>query len=272
MGRRAKRILANSFSMSLSFEHRRDAVHEGILSGSIGCPFAQRAAQQGEIAYCPSPDTINAAKPNMPYITAIHEFAYDKAKSVLIALPEKQDMVTEDEARLYSKQLFPETVSSMRFATRDMLDLLLSENNEDDVDLYEILDANPVLDRQVIFDFWKANATNLRNSMPSGGMVTPHLLRHKTRIVEPIFSFTMDPSYKPLQSLPHPRHSPHFALIINYRNDLQKLADTDPKTFAATRQWMKAAVGYPYSQGYRISQTPLVVTDEEPSSHWKPID
>ena len=256
--------------MPLSFEHRRDAVHEGILSGSIGCPFAKRAAEEGEIAYCPSPDEINAAKISMPYISAMQEFAYDKAKSVLIALPEKNDMVSEDDARLYAKQLFPETVSAMRFATRNMLDLLLAENNEADIDLYELLEANPVMDRQVIFDFWKVNAANLRNSMPTGGMVTPHLLRHKTRILEPIFAFTMDPSYKPVQSLPHPRHSPHFALILNYRNDLQKLADTEPKAFTATRQWIQTAVGYPYSQGYRISQKPLMMDLQEPPNIWHP--
>lgn len=258
--------------MHLSFEHRRDAIHVGILSGEIGCPFAKAAAEQGEIAYCASPDTINAEKINTPYIDAIQQFAYDKTKSVLIALPETQDRVTEDDARLYAKQLFPETVSSMRFATRDMLDLLLAENNESDNDLYELLDANPVRDRAVIFDFWKMNAANLRNSMPSGGMVAPNLLRHKTRILEPIFAFTMDPSYEPFQSLPHPRHSPNFALIINYRNDLQKLADTHPETFTATRRWIQAAIGYPYSQGYRISQKPRPINNEEAPNSWHPRD
>lgn len=250
--------------MSLSFEHRRDAVHEGILSGSVGCPFAKLAAEQGEIAYCASPDTINAGKINMPYINAIQEFAYDKAKSVLITLPEKNDVITEDDARLYAKQLFPETVSSMQFATQNLLDELLAEPEEHDDDLYELMEMRPVQDRETIFDFWRHFSDKLRKKFPEGtGVVVPHLLRRKSRIFEPMFTFAMDPTYKPLTALPHPRYSPHFAQIINYRNDLQNLATTNPKVYAATKNWIQAAVGYEYSEGYRISQRPTKYNPDE---------
>ncbi len=258
--------------MTPSFEQRRDVIHESILSGGIGCPFAKVAAENDEIAYCPSPDTIDSATISTRYIEAIQEFAYDTTKKILIALPEKSDRVTEDDAKLYAQQLFPETVSSMRFATRNIVDLLLTEGKESDADLYEILEANPMHDRKIIFDYWAKNARNLSNSMPTGGMVTPYLLRHSTRKIEEIFAFTMDPSYTPVRSLPHPRHSPHFALIMNYRNDLQQSADASSSSLVATRNWMQAAVGYQYSQGYRISQTPRVISDETSSNDWHPRD
>ncbi len=248
--------------MPLSFEHRRDAVHEGILSGSIGCPFAKIAAENDEIEYCRSPQTINVQKINTPYIDAITHFARQETKTVLIGLPETDDIVTEDECRLYAKMLFPETVSSMRFATQNMLDTLLAEALNGDEDLYELLESNPMHERGIIFDFWRHNGSQLRNKMPEGPLVAPSLLRRKSRKLEQMFTFSMDSTYRPLTSIPHPRHSPHVALIINYRNDLKNLETEEPELYQETQRWMKSAVGYVYAEGYRIGQRPAERVDK----------
>ncbi len=256
--------------MAPGFEQRRDAIHEGILRGDIGCPFASEAARSDEIVYCPAPRRIDPLRVHAGYIDSITNFALDTRKAVLIALPDSDEPRTEADCKAYAQQLFPETVSTMRYAIIHALDHLLAECRDGDDDLYQYQEMNPAADRGVIFDHWRRNGHQLTNSFPADSAMGPLLIRRKTRKLEPIFAFTMDPTYTPVRDLPHPRYSPHTALIVNYRRDLQGLKDTKPGLYEATKRWLSQAVGYSYGEGFRVDQKPEA---EDPVKRaWKPQD
>ena len=255
--------------MAPSFEQRRDEIHEAILRGDIGCPFARDGAAKGVIEYCHAPRHIDARKTPIEYVDAITEFSRSRTASVLIALPDTDSPTSADDCDAYAKLLYPETVSSMQFATQKVLDHIFSEEKDPHEDLYEFVHVNPYAERPRLFDFWARNAHMLKET-PAGGSAAAYLLRRHTQTLEHMFTFTMDPSYKPINSLPNPRWSPYFAQIMNYRSDLQGLGATAPGLYQATKAWMGAAVGYDYVQGYRIDQSPARADDTRAS--WKPQD
>lgn len=255
--------------MAPSFEERRDEIHEAILRGDVGCPFARDGAAKGVIEYCRAPRNIDPQKIPMAYVNAITEFSRSRTASVLIALPDADSPTTPEDCDAYAKLLFPETVSSMQFATHQILDHIFAEEADPEPELYELMEMNAHAARPRVFDFWQRN-DNLLRETPAGGSAAAYLLRRHTQSLEQMFTFTMDPSYTSMRSLRHPRWSPHFALIINYRDDLQGLGKTAPSLYQSTKHWMDAAVGYDYVQGYRIGQTPNRVDPVKAS--WKPQD
>ena len=257
--------------MSLSFEQRQEEVHDAILRGDIGCPFGTQAAREELIDYCAIPRDINVERIPRDYIDALVSFSRHKTATVLIGLPQEDSPRDAVACRKYAHELFPETVSSMQYATQNILDHLFAEESMDELEpeLYELLQMNPQASRYELFDFWRKNA-HLLSETPAGGSAAAYLLRYKTQAMEQMFTFTMDPSYPALQGKRHPRFSPHFALLINYREDLQGLGATAPSTYAATKQWMNSVVGYDYIQGFRIEETPA--PSDEARRRWKPID
>lgn len=255
--------------MAPSFEERRDEIHEGILRGDIGCPFARDGAAKGVIEYCRAPRNIDARNIPTEYVNAITEFSRSRTASVLIALPETESPTSAEECDAYAKLLFPETVSSMQFATQKVLDHIFAEEMNPNEDLYEFVQMNPHAERPRLFDFWARNGHLLKET-PAGGSAAAYLLRRHTQTLEHMFTFTMDPSYASERTLRHPRWSPHFALIVNYRDDLQGLGKSAPSLYQGTKDWMHAAVGYSYVQGYRIDQSPARA--DEAKASWKPQD
>lgn len=252
--------------MQLSYEARRDEVDAMIQTGAIGCPFSKVARSNDEIRYCKAPRHIDVKRPPHEFIEAITAFAREKAASVLIALPDTDSPVSWEDCDTYAKDLYPETVSSMQFATQNVLDTVFAEYLDDQSDLYELSTMNPVQTRSHIFRNWEHFSSMLTN-MPTDSM----LLRRKTQAYEQMFPFVMDPSYQPIENRQHPRWSPHFALIINYRADLQGLRLTRPQEHAITKHWQQAVVGHEYVQGYRIPQTPEHPATKD-KKQWKPKD
>lgn len=252
--------------MAPSFEQRCEEVNDAIAQGSMGCPFAMQAARKSEIMYCPSPRAIDTTRPSMEYIEGLMAFSRNKAANVLIALPDADSPVRDKDCQAYAELLFPETVSSMQYATVRLLDEVFAEAPENDNGLQELCEMNPVLNRPHIFRNWDRFRHMLVN-MPTDAF----LLRRKTSRHEQMFPFIMDPSYRPLTNLPHPRWSPHFALIVNYRSDLQNLRGSAPATHSATHDWMRAVTGtIGYVQGYRIPQQTEI--RGEAKAAWKPND
>ncbi len=248
--------------MALTFEQRRDEIHEQILAGNIGCPFAQDAARKDQIRYCCSPMTIDVNTRTDAYVQSLLQFSRNTHRSVLIALPEKEP-ADADESQEYAFDVLAETVASMRIANYCLVTMALelSENIHDDA--LQVLESDPKAERLEIFSFWKEHRRKLTSCVPCNGMYAPWLYRRLSGNLEKMFCFTMSPFYKPLiRQIPHPRFSPHFACIMNYWNDLDRKG-IDMGMLKRTRDWQMQSVGYSYGQAYHLEQEPEVIRDND---------
>ena len=67
----------------MSFEQKQDQLHQMMLRGELGCPFAVTAAERNEVLYA----SIGCNRTPEDVLPALQEFARDQSKRVLAAIP-----------------------------------------------------------------------------------------------------------------------------------------------------------------------------------------
>jgi hypothetical protein len=257
--------------MSLSFEQRRDAVHAGIAAGTVGCGFGKYAAKQGKIAYCKLPDP---AKPDEMIAYGKQLAAFTMSENTILTGIAPEDPRTFDAGREYAFEQYLATLLALTSANRSMIHQLLQfEMPADAVAQLQQFDREQRM-RAGNGPAWllkDGNRELMDNMFMIEGPAALTALHVQTASMRKLMAFAMAPYYLPVKDgLPHPRHSPHFALILNYTSDVTEVNDTMPEQVEEVRRWTNAAVGYRYKQGFHIPQIP--VPRDAAKESWHPQD
>lgn len=239
-----------------SFEARRDAVHEGILRGHVGCGFGSAAARKGHIQYVQVPD---AGAPNDEYAQAVTDFACSDA-TILIGIA-SQDPENYDLGRQRAYDMYHSTLLATCRAGRGMIAQLLSYRDEMGAEAaaeLEQVDREYAM-REKLGPIWLTSAENqllMDENFMVEGPVALSLLHIQTTSFRRLMAFAMGPYYIPVkEGFAHPRFSPHMAIVLNYTQDVIDVQDRT-REIDAIRAWLRQAVGYRYKQGFHIPQIP----------------
>ncbi|HRH93105.1 MAG TPA: hypothetical protein PKV72_01070 [Candidatus Peribacteria bacterium] len=243
--------------MSLSFQQRRDAIHEGMLRGDVGCGFGARAARQNAVAYCPAPEFDDVASME-GYGKALAGLGMSQ-NTVLMAVP-AEDPASFHEGREYAFRLYEATIRALSLANRSMIRQLLQfPMPQDAAEQLVQFDREQAM-RRAYGPPWLVQPQNrelMDNMFMIDGPAALSVLHVHTGALRKLMAFVMAPYYEPINDKPHPRHSPHFAFVLNYTTDVSEVMEHEQRASAAAREWLVSAVGYRYRQGFHIPQIPV---------------
>lgn len=256
--------------MNLSFEQRRDAIHDGMLRGDVGCGFGTRAAKQNAVAYCPAPEFGDEASMER-YGKALAGLGMSH-NTVLMAVPD-EDPADFAKGREYAFRLYEATIRALSVANRSMIRQLLQYPMPQDAAEQLVQFDREQAMRGHYGPQWLAQPQNrelMENMFMVDGPAALSVLHVHTGSLRKLMAFVMAPYYEPINDKPHPRHSPHFAFVLNYTTDVSDVMENELRASAATRRWLTDAVGYRYRQGFHIPQIP--VPYDAAKEEWHPKD
>ena len=236
------------------FAQKRETLHESIRTGRIGCGFAMEAARQDRILYAPALDEDAIA-------TALQDFVRQETKRVLILLPDS-DPRTWEEGRdmawkIYSNLLraiagtMPTPTrawdpDAVRHATEQGEYASALLNREVPSAWMETILAEPLY-QQYIGEY---------TSMDHYFHLDPAVI-HPSRGEKTLFTFAMGPYYRPMrQGRAHVRSADHLCVLINYRDDLEKVMRDRHEEVAAIQRWALRAMGELFIQAFHVPQEP----------------
>lgn len=180
-------------------------------------------------------------------------------KTILMAIPD-EDPSSYEEGHAYAYELYAATLQSACMANRSMIRQLLQFSMPADaVEQLVYMDREQQM-RMAHGPTWVGQPQNrelMDNMFMIEGPAALTVLHAQTGSLRKLMAFVMAPYYEPINEMHHPRHSPHFALVLNYTSDVIDVNERMPKQVESVRAWTNAAVGYRYKQGFHIPQIPV---------------